>query len=55
MLLRLYYLYETSPKKSLELVDNVDDLRETFKFSKGGELPVSLGSRRITYKCRALQ
>ena len=46
MLLRLYYLYEKSAKKSRELVDIVDDLKETFHFSKGGDLPVrAQGSR----------
>ena len=40
MLLRLYYLYEKLAKKSRELVDIVDDLKETFDFSKGGDLPV---------------
>ena len=38
MLLRLYYLYEKLAKKSRELVDIVDDLKETFDFSKGGDL-----------------
>ena len=56
MLLRLYYLYEKSTKKSRELVDIVDDLKETFDFSKGGDLPVrAQGSRWITHKRRALQ
>ena len=56
MLLRLYYLYEKSAKKPRELVDIVDDLKETFNFSKGGDLAVrAQGSRWITHKCRALQ
>ena len=56
MLLRLFYLYEKSAKKSRELVDIVDDLKETFDFSKGGDLPVrAQGSRWITHKRCALQ
>ena len=34
MLLRLYYLYEKSAKKSRELIDIVDDLKETSTFLK---------------------
>lgn len=56
MLLRLYYLYEKSAKKSRELLDIVEDLREVYDFSQGGDLPVrAQGSRWISYKCRALQ
>ena len=56
VLLRLYYLYEKSPKKSRELVDIVTDLQETFGFPKGGDLPVrSQGSRWITHRRNALQ
>ena len=33
MLLRLYYLYEKSAKKSRELLDIVEDLREVYNFS----------------------
>ena len=53
MLLRLYYLYEKSAKKSRDIVE---DLREVYDFSQGGDLPVrAQGSRWITYKRRALQ
>ena len=56
VLLRLYYLYKKSAKKPCELVDIVDDLKETFEFSKGGDLPVrAQGSRWITHKRCALQ
>ena len=56
VLLRLYYLYEKSPKKSRELVDIVTDLQETFGFPKGGDLPMrSQGSRWITHRHNALQ
>ena len=40
MLLRLYYLYEKSPKKCRELGDIVDDLKEVYEFPEGGNLPV---------------
>lgn len=37
MLLRLYYLYEKSAKKSCELLDIVEDLREVYDISQGGD------------------
>ena len=56
MLLRLYFLYSKSPKKTRELSDTVEDLKEVFEFPKGGNLPVrSQGSRWINHKRRALQ
>lgn len=56
MLLRLYYLYEKSPKKSRELEDIVTDLKEVYEFPDGGNLPVrSQGSRWISHKRKALQ
>ena len=56
MLLRLYYLYEKSPRKCRELSDLVDDIKEVFEFPEGGNLPVRAhGSRWITYKRKALQ
>ena len=36
MLLRLYYLYEKSPKKSRELTSIVDELKGVFELEKGG-------------------
>ena len=51
MLLRLYYLYQKSPKKTRELGEIVQDLKEVFEFPKGGDTPVhSQGSRWITHK-----
>ena len=45
-----------SPKKSRELCDNVEDLREVWELSAGGNLPVrSQGSRWITHKRKAMQ
>ena len=56
MLLRLYYLYEKSPKKTRELASIVEDLKEVFELSKGGNVPIrSQGSRWITHKRKALQ
>ena len=56
MLLRLYYLYEKSPKKTCELVAVVEDLKEAFELPLGGDVPIrSQGSRWITHKRRALQ
>ena len=53
MLLRLYYLYEKSPKKSRDIVT---DLKEVYEFPDGGNLPVrSQGSRWISHKRKALQ
>ena len=56
VLLRLYYIYEKSPKKSRELADIVENLKEVFEFPKGGCSPLrSHGSRWITHKRKALQ
>ena len=56
MLLRLYYLYEKSPKKCRELLDLVIDLKKVFVFPEGGNLPVrAQGSRWISHKHKALQ
>ena len=40
MLLKLYYLYEKSPRKCHELSDLIDDLKEVFELPEGGNLPV---------------
>ena len=56
MLLRLYYLYEKSPKKVRELMDIITDLKEVFELPSGGNIPVrSHGSRWIGHKHKALQ
>ena len=56
MLLRVYHLYEKSPKKCRELTDFISDLKEVLEFPESGDLPVrSQGSRWITHKCKALQ
>ena len=56
MLLRLYFLYEKSPKKTRELQEIADDLKEVYELPKGGNNPVrSQGSRWINHKRKALQ
>ena len=56
LLLRLYYLYEKSPKKTRELTSIVEDLKEAFDFPGTGNVPIrSQGSRWINHKRRALQ
>ena len=56
MLLRLYYLYHQSPKKSRELSAIPNELKEVFHMPKGGRLPVRChGSRWISHKRNALQ
>lgn len=55
MLLRLYYLYDKSPKKCRELSDLIENLKEMFQYSDGGNFPVrSQGTRWIAHKRRAL-
>ena len=56
MLLRLYYLYKKSPKKSQELTTIVEELKEVYQFPKGGSLPVRCQETRwISYKRKVLQ
>ena len=56
MLLKLYYLYEKSPKKCRELHDIVCDLKECLQFGQDdGVKPIrASGSRWISYKLAAL-
>ena len=56
LLLRLYYIYENSPKKCRELVDIIADLKEFFEFDDAGVKPVrASGSRWITHKLSAMK
>ena len=56
MLLRLYYLYEKSPKKCRDLSDLGGDLKEVYELPEGVNLPVRASrSRWITHKRKALQ
>ena len=55
-LLRLYYLYEKSPKKTRELSGIVDDLKEVFELPQGGNIPIrSQGFHWMNHKRNALQ
>ena len=56
MLLRLYYLYEKSPKKCRELEEIVSDLKECLQFEDGGIKPIrASGSRWVNHKLAALK
>ena len=56
MLLRLYLLYEDSPKKCRELEEIVMELRECFSIEDGGTRPIrASGSRWITHKWNAMK
>ena len=55
LLLKLYYLYEKSPKKCRELEDIVCDLKNCFNFDDNGLKPVrASGSRWIAHKLNAM-
>ena len=56
LLLRLYYIYEKSPKKTREIASIVDDLKEAFDFpGRGNVLIRSQGTCWINHKRRACQ
>jgi hypothetical protein len=56
MLLRLYYIYEKSPKKCRELEDLISDLGEFISFTDKGLRPVrASGSRWISHKLSAMR
>ena len=56
MLLRLYLLYESSPKKCRELEEIVLELRECLSVDVGGTRPVrASGSRWISHKWNAMK
>ena len=56
MLIRLYYLYEKSPKKCAELKAIVEDLRDAFEFDDNGVRPVrSCGTRWVCHKLKAMK
>ena len=44
MILRLYYIYEKSPKKCRQLLEVVNDLKECFDFDDAGIKPVRASS-----------
>ena len=56
MLLRLYYIYDKSPKKCRELEGIVSDLRDCFQFDDDGVRPLrASGSRWICHKLNAMR
>ena len=56
MLLKLYSIYSKSSKKTRELCDTIDNLKEIFEFPQGGDIPVrAQGTRWITHKRKAMQ
>ena len=56
MILRLYYIYEKSPKKCRQLLEVVNDLKECFDFDDAGiKLVRASGSRRVTHKLSAMK
>ena len=53
--MRLYYLYEKSPKRCRELEDIITDLKMCFSFEDGGVRPVhSSGTRWVSHKQSAM-
>ena len=56
MLLRLYYIYEKSPKKCRELEEIIDDLKHFIQFDDAGIKPVrASGSRWVSHKLSAMK
>ena len=56
MLLKLYYLYEKSPKKCRELEEVIADLKECLCFDDSGVKPVrASGSRWVSHKLSAMR
>ena len=56
MLLRLYYIYEKSPKKCRELEEIITDLRQFLKFDDAGIKHIrTSGSRWISHKLSAMK
>ena len=56
MLLCLYYLYEKSPKKCIELKSLCADLKECLEFDEDGIRPVrACGTRWVSHKVKAMK
>ena len=56
MLLKLYYLYEKSPKKCRELEEVISDLKNCITFDDVGSRPVrASGSRWVSHKLSAMK
>ena len=56
MLLRLYFIYDKSPKKCRELEGIVNDLKDCFQFDDDGVRPLrASGSRWVCHKLNAMR
>ena len=56
MLLRLYYVYEKSPKKCRQLIEVISDLKDCLTFDDAGTKPVrASGSRWLSHKLNAMK
>ena len=56
MLLKLYYLYEKSPKKCRELEEVISDLKGCITFDDAGVKPIrASGSRWVSHKLSAMR
>ena len=56
MILRLYYLYENSPKKCRQLEEIISSLHEYIEFESGGTKPIrASGTRWIVHKINAMK
>ena len=56
MLLKLYYLYEKSPKKCRELEEVISDMKNCITFNDVGSRPVRVsGSRWVSHKLSAMR
>ena len=56
MLLRLYYIYEKSPKKCRELEDVIIQLKKCIEFDDKGTRPIrASGSRWVMHKLSAVK
>ena len=56
MLLRLYYIYDKSPKKCRELEGIVNDLKDCFQFDDDGVRPLrASGSMWVCHKLNAMR
>ena len=56
MLLRLYYIYEKSPKKCRKLKEVIKDLQQFTQFEDSGTKPVrASGSRWVSHKLSAMK
>ena len=56
ILIRLYYIYDKSPKKCCELEEVISDLQKCVVFDDAGVRPIQAsGSRWVSYKLNAMK